>query len=117
MTTSSDGRTLASVDSDTRKIHLWSAETLEKKKELPGHAVGIGPLAFTPDGKTLASAGADRTVKLWDIATGEELLTLAEFSGPVVGLRFSPDGRTLATLSPTGPHGPGRTLTLAHGRG
>jgi WD40 repeat protein len=94
---SPDGRTLASVDSDTRKIHLWSADALELKEELPGRHVAPGPLAFTPDGKILASAGGDGMIKLWDIATGEELLSLG-FSRPVWYLRFSPDGRTLAVL-------------------
>ncbi len=47
----------------SHKIHLWSAETPELQKELPGHPIGIASLTFTPDGKKFASAGFDRTLK------------------------------------------------------
>ena len=64
---------------------------------------GVGPIAFTPDGKTLASAGGDQTVKLWDVETGDELRTLGKLPGRIWILRFSPDGRALATVSSNGP--------------
>lgn len=69
---------------------------------MPGHAVASGRLAFSPDGKTLASSGGDATVKLWDVATGEELLTIDAFLGGPWALRFSPDGKALATISSPG---------------
>jgi serine/threonine protein kinase/WD40 repeat protein len=52
-------------------------------------------LAFAPDGQTLASAGADRTVKLWNVKTGQEMLTLP-FPGGCFQAEFSSDARTLA---------------------
>ena len=55
---------LALVDFMSHKIHLWSEETPELQKELPGHPIGIASLTFTPDGKKFASAGFDRTRKL-----------------------------------------------------
>ena len=87
----------------SHKIHLWSAETPELQKELPGHPIGIASLTFTPDGKKFASAGFDRTLKLWDVATGEELLRFEGFSGTVCQPRFSRDGWAVSVLDLGGP--------------
>ncbi|MBD2415699.1 WD40 repeat domain-containing protein, partial [Nostoc calcicola FACHB-3891] len=53
--------------------------------------------AFSPDGKTIASAGADNTVKLWNAATGKEIITLNGHSNWVYSVAFSPDGKTIAS--------------------
>ena len=56
-------------------------------------------MAFSPDGKTLASGSSDRTIKLWDVATGKEQATLKGHTGCVYSVAFSPDGKTLASGS------------------
>jgi hypothetical protein len=59
-------------------------------------------IAFTPDGRRLASGGEDRAVTLWDPGTGQELLTLRGHTGYIRGVAFSPDGRTLASTGADG---------------
>ena len=56
-------------------------------------------VAFSPDGKRLATASADQTAKVWDAESGKELLTLRGHSDTVNGVAFSPDGKRLATAS------------------
>jgi WD40 repeat protein len=59
----------------------------------------VWSVAFSPDGKTLASGGSDWTIKLWDTATGKERATLKGHRGDVFALAFSPDGKTLASAA------------------
>ena len=57
-------------------------------------------MAFSPDGKRLASASRDQTVKVWDAVTGQEILTLKGHTSGVTSVAFSPDGKRLASAAP-----------------
>jgi WD40 repeat protein len=62
-----------------------------------GHGGGLTSVAFSPDGRRLASASEDHTIKLWDTATGQEVVTLRGHTDTVWCVGFSPDGSRLAS--------------------
>src|SRR6185295_6420767 len=79
-----------------------------RSRTLEGHPKGVSSVAFSPDSKSLASAGDDGTIKLWDVAKGAVQRTLSH-GERAFAVAFSPDGKKLAVGGGVFYHG---SLTL-----
>ena len=109
---SPDGKILASGGADKSakdgegpsalsdgEIHFWAVGTGKKIATLRGHTHTVFSLAFSPDGKWLASGSSDKTLRLWDAAAAKEVAVLRDHSDSVRCVAFSPDGKMLASGS------------------
>jgi WD40 repeat protein len=93
-------------------VNLWDPTTGQLRIALRGHPGAAQAVAFSPDGRTLATGGGNGLVRLWDLVTGD---VRAVFEMPhrgwVLDLAFSPDGRTLACTSGSATE-PGKVVLL-----
>src|SRR5262249_56114455 len=81
-------------DADGKRM-IGEAATGEVLRTFPDHNDYVYSVAFSPDGRRLASASWQE-VKVWDVATGEELRALGRIAGVISSVAFSPDGKHLA---------------------
>jgi hypothetical protein len=126
MAFSPDGRTLAASMMETKAgvdltsplnninvagvigftVRLWdvsnAAAGARELRTLSGHTSSVTVIAFSSDGRTIATGSFDSTVKLWEAATGRELKTLAGHTLTINALGFSPDGKFIVSGSEDG---------------
>jgi len=110
-----DGTRLAVAGTD-RSVRLWDLGASGDPVVLSDHREGVASVAFSPDGKLLATGGGDcphivqepmgkfpaaegegRTIRLWEIATGTTIRSLHGHIGSIHALAFCPDGKKLAS--------------------
>ena len=94
---SPDGKEIAVASN--KGIWIYDARTGAEVALLSGHQGDVLAIAYASNGKMLASAGRDETVRLWNPKTGESLATLTGHGGLVTGVAFSPDGKQLVSGS------------------
>ncbi len=114
---SRDGRLLASGSDDTdekQTIKLWEKATGKMVRGWFGGEGTVSMLAFSPDGKVLASSHLVKqdNVRLWDVATGNPLATLSGHTFPARSVAFSPDGALLASCGSPNPAKGNGTIRL-----
>jgi WD40 repeat protein len=98
---SPDSRAIAATRWDVPSAWIFT-DGLKKIAHLDGHQLYVWSAAFSHDGKYIATASVDDTVKIWDRATGKNLRTLTGHNEGAYGVDFSPDDRTLAAACGNG---------------
>ncbi len=100
-----DGRQVAFVHENVvsllsgvvKEVTVWDPEAGKAAHVLYGHTDGARRVAYSADGKVLASGSRDETVRTWDAQTGRSLATFRGHKGFIEGLAVSPDGRWVAS--------------------
>lgn len=97
---SPDGGTIALWNAEFAQT--WDLASATQRFSLVGHRDRVTCLAFSPDGKCIATGGADRQVRIWDATNGTLIATYDWEIGPVRALAFAPNGLTCAAGGESG---------------
>lgn len=84
------------------QVTLWDVANGTEIGALKGHGKGVTQVAFSRDGRLLASSSSDNTIRIWDVAGRRELRTLTGHTANIESLDFSPDSRLLASAGDDG---------------
>jgi eukaryotic-like serine/threonine-protein kinase len=101
------------VASKPGELLIWDARTGKLIRNVSGHDAPLTAVAYSPDGKTIATASWDRTARLWDSETGARRSTLTGHRDWVCHVAFDPSGCRLGTA---GADGAARIWDIASGR-
>src|SRR6185369_8627188 len=95
---SADGRILAcaSIDTPSNWIETWDVATGSPQRKIDTHGKDVLSLAFSPDGRTLASGGDDKVIKLWNPQDGTEAGALRGHDASVSSLVFTRQGNLVS---------------------
>ena len=100
---SPDGQTAAMSSYESHEIILWDLALGRERLTLKGHSATVMHLAFTADGRSLASATGsivDRPIRVWNVATGRLQRRIGGHAAALQALAFSPDGQLVAGACP-----------------
>ena len=84
------------------QVKLWDVSTGQEIATIKGHGKAVTKVAFSRDGKMLATSSNDNSIKLWDVATQRELKTFTGHSALIESMDFSPDNHLLASAAEDG---------------
>jgi RNA polymerase sigma factor (sigma-70 family) len=93
----SEGPASAVYDPQLRSIRVWGPGTNREPRRLGENLDRTWALAFSPDGRRLASSGQDRVLRIWDVGTGREVARVEGLDDQAFALAFAPDGKTIVS--------------------
>jgi WD40 repeat protein/beta-lactamase regulating signal transducer with metallopeptidase domain len=99
---SPDGRYILSCGhwpQGDKTLRLWDSASGKEIRQFMGHTDQLGGIAFSPDGKRIASGSLDKTIRLWESETGTSIRVLEGHQAQVISVAFTPDGKRLVSGS------------------